>query len=225
MVALQLCTRGMSGRCTCRVSLGTGIARAHTHTHTQHNTNTHTKHTRKQVIKGWSEALQLMRKGDEWEIYVPSELGYGDGGRGAHIKGGDVLVFRVEVLSVAEPSFGEDIWERLNRCACVCVCGGSMCTLRVSERGIGATEESVCPSVSTCLDARVCQRVCVSTCLNGCVSVRVCACACACACAGVSLGTGIAGEGRTSREGTSSCSAWRCCQWRSRRLGKISGRD
>merc|ERR1719190_46602 len=42
-----------------------------------------------QVIKGWTEAMQLMVEGDKWEMYIPSELGYGDGGSGAKIKGGD----------------------------------------------------------------------------------------------------------------------------------------
>lgn len=53
-----------------------------------------------QVIKGWTEALQLMVEGDKWELYIPSELGYGDSGSGAKIKGGDVLVFTIELLKL-----------------------------------------------------------------------------------------------------------------------------
>lgn len=53
-----------------------------------------------QVIKGWTEAMQLMVEGDKWEMYIPSELGYGDGGSGDKIKGGDVLIFRMEILKI-----------------------------------------------------------------------------------------------------------------------------
>merc|ERR1719503_425863 len=53
-----------------------------------------------QVIKGWTEAMQLMVEGDKWEMYIPSELGYGDGGSGEKIKGGDVLIFRMEILQI-----------------------------------------------------------------------------------------------------------------------------
>merc|ERR1712151_1466464 len=53
-----------------------------------------------QVIKGWTEAMQLMVEGDKWEMYIPSDLGYGDGGSGDKIKGGDVLIFRMEILKI-----------------------------------------------------------------------------------------------------------------------------
>merc|ERR1719499_2760651 len=53
-----------------------------------------------QVIKGWTEAMQLMVEGDKWEMYIPSDLGYGDGGSGAKIKGGDVLIFRMEIMKI-----------------------------------------------------------------------------------------------------------------------------
>merc|ERR1711879_139038 len=53
-----------------------------------------------QVIKGWTEAMQLMVEGDKFEMYIPSELGYGDAGSGQKIKGGDVLIFRMEILEI-----------------------------------------------------------------------------------------------------------------------------
>lgn len=53
-----------------------------------------------QVIKGWTEAMQLMVEGDKWQMYIPSDLGYGDGGSGAKIKGGDVLIFNMEILKI-----------------------------------------------------------------------------------------------------------------------------
>merc|ERR1719327_2107683 len=54
----------------------------------------------KQVIKGWTEALQLMDEGAKWELYIPSELGYGDRGAGASIPGGAVLIFTLELLEI-----------------------------------------------------------------------------------------------------------------------------
>jgi FKBP-type peptidyl-prolyl cis-trans isomerase FklB len=53
-----------------------------------------------QVIKGWTEAMQIMKEGDKWELYIPSELGYGDRDRGQYIKGGDVLIFTLEMIKV-----------------------------------------------------------------------------------------------------------------------------
>merc|ERR1712227_657063 len=53
-----------------------------------------------QVIKGWTEAMQLMVEGDKWEMYIPSELGYGDSGSGAKIPGGSVLIFTMEIIKI-----------------------------------------------------------------------------------------------------------------------------
>ena len=44
--------------------------------------------------------MQLMVEGDKWEMYIPSEMGYGDSGSGAKIGGGDVLVFTMEILKI-----------------------------------------------------------------------------------------------------------------------------
>lgn len=52
------------------------------------------------VIRGWTEALQLMHIGDKWRVYIPSELGYGDRGAGADIPGGAALVFEMELLEI-----------------------------------------------------------------------------------------------------------------------------
>ncbi len=53
-----------------------------------------------QVIKGWTEAMQLMKEGGTWELYIPSELAYGDRGAGARIPGGAALIFTLEMLEV-----------------------------------------------------------------------------------------------------------------------------
>jgi FKBP-type peptidyl-prolyl cis-trans isomerase FklB len=52
------------------------------------------------VIKGWSEALKLMPVGSKWELYIPSELAYGDEGYGEDIPPGSTLVFEVELLGI-----------------------------------------------------------------------------------------------------------------------------
>ncbi|MHA6495280.1 FKBP-type peptidyl-prolyl cis-trans isomerase [Pseudomonas borbori] len=51
------------------------------------------------VIAGWTEALQLMKAGSKWRLYVPSELAYGEQGVGS-IPPNSVLVFDVELLDV-----------------------------------------------------------------------------------------------------------------------------
>jgi len=65
-----------------------------------------------QVIKGWTMALQKMVEGDIWELYIPSELGYGDGGSGDKIKGGDPLVFKMEMVEIVD----KDKMKRTKKC-------------------------------------------------------------------------------------------------------------
>src|ERR1700686_647877 len=52
------------------------------------------------VIKGWTEALQLMPVGSKWQFFVPSDLGHGVRGAGADIASNTTLIFEVELLSI-----------------------------------------------------------------------------------------------------------------------------
>jgi FKBP-type peptidyl-prolyl cis-trans isomerase FklB len=53
-----------------------------------------------QVIKGWTEALQLMPVGSKWELYIPAEMAYGAKAAGPDITPNSTLVFEVELLSI-----------------------------------------------------------------------------------------------------------------------------
>jgi FKBP-type peptidyl-prolyl cis-trans isomerase FklB len=54
------------------------------------------------VIKGWTEALQLMPVGSKWQLFVPSDLAYGDPGRGPQIGPGATLIFEVDLHSIQD---------------------------------------------------------------------------------------------------------------------------
>ncbi len=56
-----------------------------------------------QIIPGWVEALQLMKTGAKWQLFIPSELAYGEQGAGSQIGPNSVLLFEVELLSIGEP--------------------------------------------------------------------------------------------------------------------------
>ena len=52
------------------------------------------------VIKGWTEALQLMKRGDHWQLFIPAELAYGAKGSGTTIPPNSTLIFDIEFISI-----------------------------------------------------------------------------------------------------------------------------
>ena len=56
------------------------------------------------VIKGWTEALQLMPVGSKWQLFIPSDMAYGERGAGADIGPDSTLIFEVELLSIEDKS-------------------------------------------------------------------------------------------------------------------------
>jgi FKBP-type peptidyl-prolyl cis-trans isomerase FklB len=55
------------------------------------------------VIRGWTEALQMMKAGAKWQLFIPAELAYGERGQGMTIEPGSTLIFDVELVSFNSP--------------------------------------------------------------------------------------------------------------------------
>ena len=58
----------------------------------------------REVIPGWTEALQLMKEGDKWQVVIPSNLAYAERGAGNDIGPNSTLIFEIELLSIEAPS-------------------------------------------------------------------------------------------------------------------------
>lgn len=56
------------------------------------------------VIPGWTEALQLMKPGAKWELFIPAKLAYGENGLGQIIGPNSTLIFDIELISVEKPT-------------------------------------------------------------------------------------------------------------------------
>jgi FKBP-type peptidyl-prolyl cis-trans isomerase len=60
------------------------------------------------VIRGWTEALQMMKVGSKWQIFVPPILAYGRGGLGQRIPPNKLLIFEIELLAIKKPEGAKD---------------------------------------------------------------------------------------------------------------------
>ena len=55
------------------------------------------------VIKGWGEVLKLMKPGSKWEVYIPSDMAYGEKGAGDAIGPNQALIFTIELIDFESP--------------------------------------------------------------------------------------------------------------------------
>merc|ERR1712070_879447 len=83
-----------------------------------------------QVIKGWTEAMQLMVVGDKWEMYIPMELAYGPNGNPPTIPPAATLIFVMEIMKIKGGKVAKvmkfpewtaeelELWEEKDEAAC-----------------------------------------------------------------------------------------------------------
>jgi len=69
----------------------------------KHNPGQPSKMSLNRVVKAWTEALEMMKVGSKWEIYVPATLAYGDRGYPPDIAPGAALIFEMELVSIEAP--------------------------------------------------------------------------------------------------------------------------
>lgn len=62
-----------------------------------------------QVIKGWTEAMQMMVVGDKWEMYIPMELAYGPNGKPPKIPAAATLIFIMEIVKIKGSTVARDL--------------------------------------------------------------------------------------------------------------------
>jgi FKBP-type peptidyl-prolyl cis-trans isomerase FklB len=63
----------------------------------------------KGVIKGWTEALQMMKTGAKWKLWIPADLAYGDRARSKLIGPNATLVFDIDLLSIKGKEEGKPL--------------------------------------------------------------------------------------------------------------------
>jgi len=92
------------------------------------------------VIDGWTEAMQLMVVGDKWEMYIPSNLAYGKAGSPPHIKAGDAVIFKFEIIEIEKDSAPTTLCDIFNTRTCN---DDEKKYITTTEKGLGGYSEVI----------------------------------------------------------------------------------